>query len=95
MRVGSLDAAVVYQVNVQAQAEHFDFVPIPADKAHAVQPFSVRSDSEHKYLSNRLLAFLKAHRESFEKAGFAWRGDDAPVKSDKIELPPWLKSAPQ
>ena len=54
MRAGSLDAAIVYRVNVQPQAEHFDAIPLPADKAKAVQPFAVRHDSANRQLGERL-----------------------------------------
>lgn len=91
MRAGALDAAVVYKVNVQQVAEHFDMIPLPADKARAVQPFAVRHDSPNKHLSNRLLAYLKAHKESFEEAGFVWTGDGSPVPSNKLDIPVWLK----
>ena len=91
MRVGALDAAIVYKVNVQQVAEHFDMIPLPADKAKAVQPFAVRKDSDYRNLSYRLLAFLRAHKESFEAAGFVWTGDGAPVQSNKLDIPPWLK----
>ncbi len=93
MRVGSLDAAIVYRVNVQTQAEHFDIIPLPADKAKAVQPFAVRNDSTNRQLSGRLLDFLKNHKESFEAAGFVWRDDQAPTPSDKLDIPDWLKGA--
>lgn len=91
LRAGSLDAAVVYQINIQHQIEHFDSVPLPADKAKAIQPFSVRKDSPNRELARRLLDHLKANRDSFEKAGFVWTGDNKPVKSADIELPEWLK----
>ncbi|MDZ4286429.1 MAG: substrate-binding domain-containing protein, partial [Prosthecobacter sp.] len=91
MRAGALDAAIVYLVNVQQVREHFDVISLPADKARAVQPFAVRHDSPHKHLSQRLLTYLKAHKESFEAAGFVWTGDGAPVASDKLDIPPWLK----
>ena len=51
MRAGGLDAAIVYKVNVQPQAEHLESIPLPADKAKAVQPFAVRADSPHRRLS--------------------------------------------
>jgi ABC-type molybdate transport system substrate-binding protein len=91
MRAGALDAAIVYKVNVQQVAEHFDMIPLPADKARAVQPFAVRHDSPHKHLSNRLLAYLKNHKESFEAAGFVWKGGESPVPSSQLDIPPWLK----
>jgi ABC-type molybdate transport system substrate-binding protein len=93
MRVGSLDAAIVYKVNVLPQAEHFDVIPLPADKGKAVQPFAVRNDSTNRQLSGRLLAFLKNHKESFEAAGFTWRGENKAIASDKLDIPEWLKGA--
>ena len=92
MRAGALDAAIVYLVNVQQVMEHFETVKLPADKAKAVQPFAVRKDSPNRLLAGRLLAFLRANKAAFEKSGFIWRGSAEPVKSDKLEIPEWLKS---
>jgi ABC-type molybdate transport system substrate-binding protein len=91
LRTGSLDAAVVYRTNIQKQAEHFDAISLPADKAKAVQPFAVRVNSPNRELGRRLLAYLRAHKESFEKAGFVWRGDSVPVKSSELEIPDYLR----
>lgn len=91
MRVGALDAAVVYQINVQTQKEHFEAIPLPEDKARAVQPFAVRSDSANKQTSQRLLTFLREHKESFENVGFVWTGNNETVPSDKLNIPDWLK----
>jgi molybdate transport system substrate-binding protein len=91
MRTGSLDAAVVYGINIHNDPAHFDAVPLPADKSKAVQPFAVRRDSPNQQMGHRLLAFLREHHESFETAGFVWKGDTAPVKSADIVLPDWLK----
>jgi len=91
MRVGALDAAIVYRVNFQSSAEFLDYVPIQHEGAHAVQPFSVRADSPHRWLGGRLLAFLKDHRGQFEQAGFAWRGEEAALQSKDIVIPDWLK----
>ena len=87
LRTGSLDAAVVYRTNIQQQTQHFDAIPLPADKAKAVQPFSVRVDSPNQQLGGRRLTWLRAHKESFEAAGFLWRGDVDPVKSADLEIP--------
>jgi molybdate transport system substrate-binding protein len=91
MRAGGLDAAIVYRVNAQLQAEHLDFLPIQHAGAKAVQPFAVRHNSAKRLLAGRLLAFLQANRAEFEQAGFLWRGEEAPVRTKEIELPPWLK----
>ncbi len=91
MRTGSLDAAVVYRINIHKDSAHFDAVPLPADKSMAVQPFAVRHDSPNQQMGHRLLSFLREHRESFESAGFVWKGNTAPIKSAEIVLPDWLK----
>ena len=91
MRVGSLDAAVVYRVSIQHQEEHFDFIPLPGDKARAVQPFAVRKDSSYRQISQRFLAFLRKNHDKFTDVGFAWKGDTKAVKSSEIVLPDWLK----
>lgn len=39
MRAGSLDAIVVYEVNVAPHPEHFDLIPSPEEFSKAVQPF--------------------------------------------------------
>jgi molybdate transport system substrate-binding protein len=91
MLVGALDTAIVYRVNVQAAAaEKLDFLPIQHEGAKAVQPFSVRTNSPHAQLAQRLLVFLKANRGSFEDVGFQWRGEEA-MPSKDIKVPEWLK----
>jgi molybdate transport system substrate-binding protein len=91
MRTGSLDAAVVYGININNDKAHFDAIPLPADKSKAVQPFAVRHDSPNQQMGRRLLTFLREQRTTFENAGFVWKGDTAPVKSADIVLPDWLK----
>ena len=93
MRAGGLDAAVVYRVNARLQREHLDYLPLEVAGAKAVQPFSVRTASPNGQLAGRLLEYFKAHRASFEEAGFQWRGDEAAVQSAKIEVPAWLRDA--
>jgi molybdenum ABC transporter molybdate-binding protein len=91
MRAGALDAAVVYRVNATLQSEHLDFLPIDHPGAKAVQPFSIRADSTKRQLAGRLLAFMKSNRADFEATGFSWRGDEPTIRSEKIEVPPWLR----
>ncbi|MBE2284857.1 MAG: molybdate ABC transporter substrate-binding protein [Prosthecobacter sp.] len=91
MRTGSLDAVVVYRINLQAKPDEFAVIPLPADKAKALQPFAVRQDSPYQQMGRRLLTFLRGHRESFEEAGFVWKGDATAIKSSDIVLPDWLK----
>ena len=91
MRAGGVDAAIVYRVNTLAGSEHLEFIKIRHEGARAIQPFAVRADSIHRQLGFRLLDFLKANRQAFEKAGFQWRGEEKAIRSDSIEVPPWLK----
>jgi molybdenum ABC transporter molybdate-binding protein len=93
MRAGALDAAIVYQVNVQQVAEHFDMIPLPKDISRAIQPFAVRKASPHYHLSQRLLNYLRAHRSAFEDAGFIWKGESQPIPSNQLEIPEYLKGA--
>ncbi len=91
MRTGSLDAVVVYAINLRPQTGEFDAIPLPADKSKALQPFSVRKGSPRQQTGLRLLTFLRQHRDSFEKAGFTWKGDTRAFRSADIVLPDWLK----
>ena len=91
MRIGGLDAAIVYRVNAIPQADALDFFPIQHAGAKAIQPFAVRERSPNRQLARRLLDFLQANRGEFEKAGFLWRGNEAPQKSKDIQVPDWLK----
>lgn len=91
MRAGALDAAIVYEVNYQLQAEHLEFLTIDHEGAKAVQPFSVRGDSPNAQLASRLLEHLQANRKRFEDTGFKWTGDQGAVSSKDIEIPEWLK----
>ncbi len=91
LRTGSLDAAIVYDVNAKPAKEHLDTIAIKHAGAKAVQPFAVAAKSPNARLSHRLLDFMRVNRGRFEAAGFRWRGDDAAYASKDIEVPPWLK----
>ena len=93
LRTGSLDAAIVYDVNAKPAAEHIDTMPIKHAGAKAAQPFAVAAKSPNARLAGRLLAFMRANRERFEKAGFHWRGDETAVASKDIVVPDYLKKA--
>ncbi len=93
LRTGSLDAAIVYDVNAKPAAEHIDTLPIKHAGAKAAQPFAVAAKSPNARLAGRLLAFLRLNRDRFEKAGFHWRGDEVAVPSKDIAVPAYLKSA--
>ncbi|MBE7467404.1 MAG: molybdate ABC transporter substrate-binding protein [Planctomycetes bacterium] len=77
MRVGSLDAVLVYTSNAAFVREHLDVIKIDVPSAHAVQPYGVAKDSKHRYLMERLLEAIRsdASKKRFEELGFQWRAD--------------------
>lgn len=91
LRSGALDAAIVYRVNAEIQQEHLEFLKINHEGARAIQPFSVRSDSDKSHLARRLQDHFVAHPERFEETGFTWRGDEGVMPSSEIEIPEWLR----
>lgn len=90
MRGGALDAAIVYRVNADLQKEHLSFTKIDHPGAVAVQPYGVRGDSPNRLLAGRLLDHMLANEEAFTSTGFTWRGEEEPVASKDLEVPPWL-----
>ncbi|MEK0446815.1 MAG: hypothetical protein RLZZ399_2136, partial [Verrucomicrobiota bacterium] len=91
MRTGALDAVIVYKANVSSEVASLEFCSIAHAGAKAVQCFAVRADSPNRQLALRFLDALRAHRADFEKAGFEWRGNSAPIQSKAIEIPGWLR----
>ena len=91
MRAGALDAAIVYRVNAQPQAQHIEYLPIKHEGARAVQPFAVRKTSPNHFLGQRLLEYLQANRSTFESAGFIWNTNQSTYKSADIVVPEYLK----
>ena len=74
MRVGALDAAIVYASNASGAKPHLDTVPIDLSSAIAIQPFAVGRDSRYPNLMKRLLAALRSEesKQQFEKRDFLW-----------------------
>jgi len=93
LRTGSLDAAIVYDVNAKPAKDHVETLAIQHAGAKAVQPFAVAARSPNARLGHRLLDFMRLNRARFEAAGFRWRGDEGPYASKDIEVPAWLKRA--
>ncbi len=91
LRTGSLDAAIVYNINAQPAAEFIDTIPIPSAGAKAVQPFAVGARTPYPQVAHRLLDHLKANRQRFEEAGFRWR-NDPPISSKSIAVPDFMKT---
>jgi ABC-type molybdate transport system substrate-binding protein len=75
MRAGSLDAVIVYAVNTSQVRDQMDVIPLNLPGAHAVQPYAVGKNSEHRRLMERLLAALRTteSRQHYEVTGFRCR----------------------
>jgi molybdate transport system substrate-binding protein len=84
IRVGSLDATIVYRSNAMANPEnlkkHLDIVEIEHPQALAVQPIAIAKQTEHRYLLERFFDMVRSDqsKKSFESFGFRWRGDQSP-----------------
>lgn len=90
---GSLDAAIVYAVNVQPHADRLVQRGIINPAAKAVQPFAVAARSPNAQLAQRLLEELLAARAEMEAVGFRFRGD-APIPSASIDPDPASRAGP-
>ncbi|MCA9186427.1 MAG: substrate-binding domain-containing protein [Pirellulaceae bacterium] len=67
---GSVDAALAYSTDTNAESDKVDTIEIPSDAAIAVQPFAIAKSSQHKQLGHRLLDSIAAAARDFESAGF-------------------------
>lgn len=78
VRVGALDAALVYRSNAESNPEnlqkHMDVIDLKVGEALAMQPFAIARDSPHKYLMQRLLQAIVAQQSAdrFKTLGFRW-----------------------
>ncbi len=77
LRVGSLDAVIVYRSNALANPSTLNdafIVDINEPMAVAVQPFAIGANSNHKNLMGRLLDALTGNESKldFLKYGFKW-----------------------
>ncbi len=75
IRTGSLDVAVVYEVNTSQVKDTMTVVPLSHPLAKAVQPYTLGRNSRHRLLLERLLATIcsEESRKEYEKLGFHWR----------------------
>jgi molybdenum ABC transporter molybdate-binding protein len=75
MRTGSLDAVIVYVSNAADAKDELEAIKVDVPCALATQPVAVGKTSDHKYLTERLLAALrtKESRQRFEALGFQWK----------------------
>jgi len=75
LRVGGLDASVVYLANVSQVKDKLDIIPITDADPKAEQPIAIRKKTQYHYLMQRLLDAIESasSREKFESHGFRWR----------------------
>jgi len=86
LSTGSLDAAIVYAVNVGEHIDRFDLIPIQHAGALAVQPFAKSADTPYRALAGRLLEALRDDAGRFEEVGFRWIGEQEPVPSSSFQF---------
>ncbi len=75
LRVGALDAAVVYQANVSFVKDKLEVITITEGDPTAVQPIAVNKKSRYPYLTQRLVDAIASNRsqQRFLDCGFGWR----------------------
>ena len=77
MRVGSLDAALVYRSNAQialGQAANIELVELGSSPPRTRQPVAAAKNAKHALLAQRLVERLSSPdaRKAFEQSGFRW-----------------------
>jgi len=74
LRVGGLDAAIVYQANTAHVADKIDVIPIEKERAIAVQDMGINVNSDYKFLSGRLYEAITSDesRVGYLENGFTW-----------------------
>ncbi len=75
LRIGGLDASIVYLANVSQVKDKLEIIPITEADPRAEQPIAIRKKTQHHYLMQRLLDAIEsvASRKKFESHGFRWR----------------------
>jgi ABC-type molybdate transport system substrate-binding protein len=71
---GLADATLAYRTDTIPEAEKIDVLPIGVEAVLAIQPIAIARSSDHKELARRLKRAILDSQESFEAAGFNWRG---------------------
>ena len=74
IRTGSLDAVIVYEANIAQVRDKLDIVFIELNKATALQNFGLSVQSDHKFLTRRLLKALtdEPSKKNYLANGFEW-----------------------
>ena len=79
-KTGSLDACLVYVVNVNYMKDEIEMIEIKDEKAIAVQPFAIANYSNNHYLLERCLEAIKENNKYFTAAGFKYLGNNKKIK---------------
>lgn len=69
-KAGSLDACLVYAVNINYMKNDVVIIPIEEEKSSATQPFAIAHNTNNHYLMERLLEAIKRNKANFLNAGF-------------------------
>ena len=74
LRTNSLDAVIVYRVNIAPVEDKIDFITLDLEEAIALQSFGIHIQSKQKFLIQRLLKHLTSpsSKAIFIKNGFHW-----------------------
>ena len=74
IRTGSLDAVVVYEVNIASVKDKLNIIRIENKDAIALQNFGISINSENYYLTQRLLDALtnESSKNKYLNNGFQW-----------------------
>lgn len=75
LRIGGLDASIVYMANVSLVKDKLDIILITEAEPLAEQPIAIGKDIPNHYLMQRLLDEISSVRSQkmFESRGFRWR----------------------
>ena len=77
VRVGALDAAIVYRANVSQITSELTVIDIDHPFAQATQPYAAARDTRHRHTVERLMAAIRRSRPRFEASGFRYLLDES------------------
>ena len=73
-KTGSLDACLVYTVNVSYMKDEVELIELKDEKSKATQPFGIANYTNNHYLLERFLEAIKNNHNRFTEAGFNYLG---------------------
>ena len=75
VKLGALDAAIVYRANTSQVTGKVEVIDIDHPLALAVQPYAAARNTSHRHTVERLLSAIRRSRPHFEAAGFRYLPD--------------------